>query len=140
MFWVISVHRKGFRATPDKDMGLMGQVREHTSPQGAGAPPIGPAMCGERKRRGVKGKYEVGLLLPSPPPSFLSPCPNMVGGRIGLGAQVGFHLLGRALGCLPPSPSFIYVGRAPLEHTSIVPSRMRRPPPQLTPRTYRRSA
>ena len=26
--------------TPGKDMGLMGQVREHTSPQGAGAPPI----------------------------------------------------------------------------------------------------
>ena len=119
---------EGVPGNPGKDMGLMGQVREHTSPQGAGAPPIGPATWGDRERRGGKGKYEVGLLLPSPPPSFLSPLSKYGrGGRIGLGAQVGFLLLGRALGCLPPSPSFIYVGRAPLEHTSIVPSRVRRP-------------
>ena len=128
VFRVIPGHRKGFRATPDKHIGLMGQVREHTSPQGAGAPPIGPATWGERERRGGKGKYEVGLLLPSPPPSFLSPLSKYgKGGRIGLGAQVGFLLLGRDLGCLPSSPSFIYVGRAPLEHTSIVPSHVRRP-------------
>ena len=25
---------EGVRANPDKDMGLMGQVREHTNPQG----------------------------------------------------------------------------------------------------------
>ena len=30
MFRVIPGHRKGFRANPGKDMGLMGQVREHT--------------------------------------------------------------------------------------------------------------
>ena len=31
VFRVIPGHRKGFRATPRKDMGLMGHVREHTS-------------------------------------------------------------------------------------------------------------
>ena len=46
----ISGHRKGFRATPGKDMGLMGQVREHTSPQGAGAPTIWDGVGGEGKR------------------------------------------------------------------------------------------
>ena len=28
----LSGHRKGVSGTPGKDMGLMGQVREHTSP------------------------------------------------------------------------------------------------------------
>ena len=58
MFWVIPGHRKGFWATPGKDMGLMGQVREHTSPQGAGAPPIGPAWWekgkGEEEKERMK--------------------------------------------------------------------------------------
>ena len=38
----ISGHRKGFRAPPTKDMGLMGQEGKHTSHKGLVRPPYGP--------------------------------------------------------------------------------------------------
>ena len=44
-----------FRASPGKDMGLMGQVREHTSPQGAGALPIGPGRKEKERRQATGG-------------------------------------------------------------------------------------
>ena len=113
----------------------MGQGEGHIRPLRGGA----PLMVGGRIGEGG-GDSAPPFLPPSLFPLFPPPVKGKGGGRIGLGAQVGFLLLGRALGCLPPSPSFIYVGRAPLEHTSIVPSRVRHPPPQLTPRSYRRSA
>src|SRR6266536_5499550 len=111
----LSGHRKGVSGTPGKDMGLMVQVREHTSPQGAGAPPIGPAIWGGKERRGGEGKYEVGLLLPSRSPSFLSPLSKKRkgGGRIGGGPQVGFLLLGAPLAApLPLPPIYTWGGGA----------------------------
>ena len=41
----LSGHRKGFRAPPTKDMGLMGQEGKHTSHKGAGAPPYVKKIC-----------------------------------------------------------------------------------------------
>ena len=35
--------------------------------------------------------------------------------------------------CSPPPPTYIYVGRGCLEHTTNIVSRVRRPPPQFTP-------
>ena len=52
----LSGHRKGFRAPPTKDMGLMGQERKHTSHKEL----VGPHMVRpkEEKER-EKGKVNV---------------------------------------------------------------------------------
>ena len=68
---------EGVSGNPGEDMGLMGQVREHTSPQGAGALPIEPATWGERKRRGGNGKERKASRVAAPLPHGLV--------RIGLG-------------------------------------------------------
>ena len=66
--------------------------------------------------------------------SFLLLVPKQgKGGRIGLEAQVGFLLLGAPHGSSPPHPTYIYVGRGRLEHTTTSVSRVRRSPPQITP-------
>ena len=49
------------------------------------------------------------------------------------GAQVGFLLLGAPPWLLPLPPTYIYEGRALLEHTTTSVSRVRRLPPQFTP-------
>ena len=60
---------EGVSGTPGNPMGHMGLVKEHTSPQGAGAPykAIGG---GEGKGEG-KGKCGLGFPPPSLTPSFL---------------------------------------------------------------------
>ena len=61
--WVLIGSLEGVSGTPSNPMGHMGLVKEHTSPQGAGAPykSIGG---GEGKGEG-KGKCGLGFPLPS---------------------------------------------------------------------------
>ena len=106
----------------------MGQERDRPAPKGAGEPPIG-RIGGEGKEGKGEGK---GRIRPPPflplPLSFLPPDGYGRGGRLGGGAQVGLLLLGAPLGAPLPLPP-IYMWGAPLEHTALIPSRVRRPPP-----------
>ena len=52
----LSGHRKGFRAPPTKDMGLMGQEGKHTSHKGLVRSHMG---LPNRRRKGGKGKERV---------------------------------------------------------------------------------
>ena len=54
LFFVV---RKGFRAPPAKDMGLMGQEGKRTSHKGLVRPPIWSGL--RRRRKGEKGKESV---------------------------------------------------------------------------------
>ena len=61
------------------------------------------------------------------------------GGRVGGGAQVGLLLLGVPLAAPLPLPP-LYMWGAPLEHTPLIPSRVRRPLHSLLLRSDCRSA
>src|SRR6266536_2525695 len=77
----ISGHRKGFRAPPAKDMGLMGQEGKRSSQQGLLRPPYGPHL---RERKEGKREGRGGIRPPPsfpPPSSFLPPPELMEGGR-----------------------------------------------------------
>ena len=100
-------------------MGHMGHRRGAHQPT-RGAPPK------EGGRIGVGGG---GAPLFPPPPSGK----RKGGGRLGLGAQVGFLLLGVPQGCRSPPLTYKYVGRGHLEHTPTIVSRVRCPPPQFMP-------
>ena len=126
----VSGHRKGFWVPPEKDMGLKGQEGKHTSHKGAGAPPIWAGQIGEGKGKKERKK---GIGFPLPPLPFLL--------RIGIGKGGG--RIGRTPSRIPPtwgtplaaSPPLqpIYMRGAPVEHTTNIVSRVRRPPPQFTP-------
>ena len=63
----ISGHRKGFRAPPGKDMGLMGLEGKRSSQQGLLRPSYGPHQ--RRKERGEerrKGRDSASPFLPPP--------------------------------------------------------------------------
>src|SRR3954468_22385091 len=112
---------EGVSGTPSNPMGHMGLVKEHTSPQGIGAPykAIGGGEGkGERER---KVWIRISTSFPHPPLSF--PFMHLrKGGRPG-GPQVGFLLLG-APRWLPLLPSNLYICGAPLEHTTSIVSRV----------------
>ena len=74
-FAPLSFYRKGFRAPPAKDMGLMGQEGKHTSHKGAGAPP--PIWAGQIGEGKGKKERKKGIGFPVPPLPFLL--------RIGIG-------------------------------------------------------
>ena len=120
------------------------EVGGEPAPSGLVRPPYRPNQ-GEKEREGNRKERGVGIrpppFLPLPPLliSFPLRCIWKGGGRLGGGAQVGLLLLGAPLAAPLPLPP-IYMWGAPLEHTTLIPSHVRRPLHSLRLRSYSRSA
>ena len=115
----------GYRNHRGNILAIWAMRGEHTSPQGVARPP----MVGGRIGEGEEGVQ---------PPSFSS-SPSFLlrwkkeRGALGETPSRIRTLRGAHPGCSPPPPTYIYVGRGRLEHTTTIVSRVRRPPPQFTP-------
>ena len=138
----VSGHRKQFRATPNKLYGPNGPRERQTSPKRGWCAPYRP---NRRRRKGRKGRRkgeDSASPFPSPPPSLSFPPPmDMEGGRPTWRRRPSRITPTWGAPYSPsPCPTYIYVGGAPLEHTTLIPSRVRRPPPQFTPQVICRSA
>ena len=118
---------------PGNPMGHMGLVKEHTSPQGASAPY--KAIGGGEGKGGRARKVWIRIPTSFPLPPF--PSPSVIYGR-------GARGLGGTRSRIPPtwaspmaaappslSPTYMWEGGA-LAHTRQLPSRVRRPPPQIS--------
>ena len=82
-------------------------------------------------REGRRKGEDSATPFPSPPPSpsFHLRCIWKGEGRLGGGTQVGLLLLGAPLASPLPLPPIYIGGGAPLEHTTLIPSHVRRPHP-----------
>ena len=126
---------EGVPGTPGKRYGPYGPRGEtHQLQRGWCAPPHMGWTNWRRKRE--EGK-EKGNRIPPSPSSLPTPNRNRkgVGGRIGGTPSRIPPTWGTPLAASPPlQPIYIYIlGGAPLEHTTNIVSRVRRPPPQFTP-------
>ena len=138
----VSGHRKGFRATPGKLYGPNGPRVGQTSPKRGWCAPYRPNRRRRKGREGRRKGEDSASPFPSPPPSLSFPLRWIWkgGGRLGGGAQVGLLLLGAPLAAPLPLPPIYICGGAPLEHTRLIPSRVRRPLHSLRLRSYSCSA
>ena len=123
---------EGVPGTPDKRYGPYGPRGETHQPQrGWCAPP--PHMGWPNWRRKGEGGKEKGNRIPPSPSSLPTPNRNRKGGRPNWEVpKEDSSYLGCPISCLSSPQTYIY-GGALLEHTTLIPSRVRRPPPQFTP-------
>ena len=118
---------RGSGHPPAKIWALLGQGRDRPAPSGLVHPHMSRPMWRKEKgrRKGNRGNM-IPPSFPLCPLSFPPPEVRKGGGRIGGGPQVGFLLLGAPQGFSPPPPTYIYMGRGRLEHTTNIVSRVRR--------------